>query len=210
MAGQAVPAHASSPTSADPPTPAPTQPAPSPDAPATSTPATAAPATSTPATPAPATSTPATAAPATSAPATPAPATETPTSTPQPDFTPQQKPTPAATPDPAETPEATPQPTPDPEPDPQPTKAVGEESATPAISGVGGTRDIPEEATLTAASLAEVANRIAARQGTVYTWQDGEQTRRVRVVPGLFVQDSASNAEGDRIIVDYGQRSVVL
>ncbi len=50
---------------------------------------------------------------------------------------------------------------------------------------------------------------VASEEGTVYIWQDGDITRRVRVQPGLAVQKSSVNRPEDEVIVRSGQMSIV-
>ena len=54
-----------------------------------------------------------------------------------------------------------------------------------------------------------MAQRVAANPGAVYTWQDGEHTRRVRLVPGLVVQATAANTTDDLVVSARGGRSIV-
>lgn len=58
--------------------------------------------------------------------------------------------------------------------------------------------------------LAVQAVRSAISGGTVYTWQDGEHTRSVRLVSGLFVQSSGENTVDDLVLTDNGERSIVV
>ncbi len=50
---------------------------------------------------------------------------------------------------------------------------------------------------------------VASEKGTVYIWQDGDITRRVRVQPGLAVQKSSVNRPEDEVITKSGQMSIV-
>lgn len=50
---------------------------------------------------------------------------------------------------------------------------------------------------------------VASEKGRVYTWQDGDITRRVRVQPGLVVQKSSVNRPEDEVIAKSGQMSIV-
>ena len=46
-------------------------------------------------------------------------------------------------------------------------------------------------------------------EGLVYTWQDGERTRRMVLESGLVVQPSAKNSPVDVVEEDLGDRSIV-
>ena len=102
-------------------------------------------------------------------------------------------------------------PTPTPTPEPTEAPAAGQ----PAVSTAklsGSARDAPDPLATAVAQdsgLEAVARSIASNPGSVYTWQDGEHTRRVRLVPGFVVQRSAMNRADDVVLADDGVRSLV-
>lgn len=49
----------------------------------------------------------------------------------------------------------------------------------------------------------------AAEKGSVYTWQDGDITRKVWVQPELTVQKNSLNTSKDEIVTKSGQQSIV-
>lgn len=77
------------------------------------------------------------------------------------------------------------------------------EQATPSLKG---------ETTPSEQAILQLlqAVRAAIAEGTIYTWQDGEHTRRVRLVSGLVVQSSGENTEDDQVVAHSGARSIVL
>jgi len=50
---------------------------------------------------------------------------------------------------------------------------------------------------------------VTSEKGRVYTWQDGDITRRVRVQPGLAIQKSSVNRPEDEVIANSGQMNIV-
>ena len=54
------------------------------------------------------------------------------------------------------------------------------------------------------------AVRAAIAGGPIYTWQDGEHTRQVRLVRLLVVQSSGENTEDDQVVAHSGARSIVI
>ena len=119
---------------------------------------------------------------------------------------------------PGPTPEATPpavktaaQTTAAPTPEPTEAPAAGQPTASTARLS-GSARDAPDPLATAVAQdsgLEAVARSIASNPGSVYTWQDGEHTRRVRLVPGFVVQRSAMNRADDVVLADDGVRSLV-
>ena len=93
-------------------------------------------------------------------------------------------------------------------PTPEPTEAPA--AGEPAVSTAklsGSARDAPDPLATAVAQdsgLEAVARSIASNPGSVYTWQDGEHTRRVRLVPGFVVQRSAMNRADDVVLADDG------
>ena len=55
-----------------------------------------------------------------------------------------------------------------------------------------------------------VARSLASGEGPVFTWQDGENTRQVRLVTGLVVQPRADSTEDDVVVSRAGDSSIVL
>ena len=50
---------------------------------------------------------------------------------------------------------------------------------------------------------------VGAGQGTVYTWEDGDATRRVVLQDGLVVQETAANSTDDVVVVAGVRDSIV-
>lgn len=48
-----------------------------------------------------------------------------------------------------------------------------------------------------------------SEKGRIYTWQDGDVTRRVRLQPGLVVQKSSVNRPEDEVVAKSGEMSIV-
>ena len=98
-------------------------------------------------------------------------------------------------------------------PTPEPTEAPAAGQPTASTAKLrGSARDAPDPLATAVArdsGLEAVARSIASNPGPVYTWQDGEHTRRVRLVPGLVVQRSAMNRADDVVLADDGVRSLV-
>ena len=98
-------------------------------------------------------------------------------------------------------------------PTPEPTEAPADGQPTVSIAKLSGSaRDAPDPLATAVAQdsgLEAVARSIASNPGPVYTWQDGEHTRRVRLVPGFVVQRSAMNRADDVVLADDGVRSLV-
>ena len=60
------------------------------------------------------------------------------------------------------------------------------------------------------ARVAAVLQNAVSNPGPVYTWQDGEHTRRVRLIPSLVAQRSTGIVSSDLVVVDRGTQAIVL
>ena len=100
---------------------------------------------------------------------------------------------------------------------PEPTEGTlsGQADRLPAAAGrarAAGQRSTRGRRTATPgqdAALEAVVRNAISNLGAVYTWQDGEHTRRVRLVPALTVQGSASTITSDVVLANDGVRSIV-
>ena len=57
--------------------------------------------------------------------------------------------------------------------------------------------------------LADVARSLAANQGPIHTWQDGDNTRRVWLQNGLVVQPRSKDAPDDVVLRSAGGEIIV-
>ena len=98
-----------------------------------------------------------------------------------------------------------------PEPTKEPSAGKPPTSSAAGRARAPGSEDsrAPEATPGLEAALEAVARSIASNPGPVYTWQDGEHTRRVRLVPALTVQGSASTITSDVVLANDGVRSIV-
>ena len=71
---------------------------------------------------------------------------------------------------------------------------------------------IPENEPSTGQIDAQILQMVsgAVTSGPIHTWQDGEYTRRVRLVSGLLVQPTGSNTEADTVVAASGGSSIVI
>ena len=104
----------------------------------------------------------------------------------------------------------TPAPTP-PEPTKEPSAGKPTTSSAAGRARAPGSEDsrAPEATPGQDAALEAVVRNAISNLGAVYTWQDGEHTRRVRLVPALTVQGSASTITSDVVLANDGVRSIV-
>ena len=97
-------------------------------------------------------------------------------------------------------------------PTPEPTEApaAGQPTASTAKRR-GSARDAPDPTATPGqdSGLEAVVRNAISNLGAVYTWQDGEHTRRARLVPALTVQGSASTITSDVVLANDGVRSIV-
>ena len=98
-------------------------------------------------------------------------------------------------------------------PPPEPTEAPAAGQPTASTARLrGSARDAPDPTATAVAQdsgLEAVVRNAISNLGAVYTWQDGEHTRRVRLVPALTVQGIASTITSDVVLANDGVRSIV-
>ena len=98
-----------------------------------------------------------------------------------------------------------------PEPTKEPSAGKPTTSSAAGRARAPGSEDsrAPEATPGQDAALEAVVRNAISNLGAVYTWQDGEHTRRVRLVPALTVQGSASTITSDVVLANDGVRSIV-
>ena len=124
---------------------------------------------------------------------------------------PNQTPQTTAAADETPTPAIEPRKEPAPEPTKEPSAGKPTTSSAAGRARAPGSEDsrAPEATPGQDAALGAVVRNAISNLGAVYTWQDGEHTRRVRLVPALTVQGSASTITSDVVLANDGVRSVV-
>ena len=100
---------------------------------------------------------------------------------------------------------------PPPEPTKEPSAGKPTTSSAAGRARAPGSEDsrAPEATPGQDAALEAVVRNAISNLGAVYTWQDGEHTRRVRLVPALTVQGIASTITSDVVLANDGVRSIV-
>ena len=98
-----------------------------------------------------------------------------------------------------------------PEPTKEPSAGKPTTSSAAGRARAPGSEDsrAPEATPGQDAALEAVVRNAISNLGAVYTWQDGEHTRRVRLVPALTVQGIASTITSDVVLANDGVRSIV-